>query len=93
MHPDPLAAATDSIRSLVSRKVRPLSSLEAVYVVTEAMSEADAKTILRQLIAQRFLSQMDGDIAQMIAQRLGVPVQWAHARLNGDGKWIEGRGE
>jgi len=90
---DPLAAATAAIAALVSRKVRPLSTLEAAYHVTEAMSEDDARSVLQRLMGQRYLCQLDGDIAQMLATRLGVQVQWTHARLTlGELEWKEGRG-
>lgn len=90
---DPLAAATAAIAALVSRKVRPLSTLEAAFAVTEDMSEADARATLQRLIAQRYLCQLEGDIAQMLATRLGVQVQWTHARLAlGELEWEEGRG-
>lgn len=92
MHPDPLAAATDSIRRLVNRRIRPLSWLEATFLVVDGMTNEVAAVVLDQLMAQRFLAIYDADLAQMLAQKLGRPVQWAHARLNGDGEWIEGRG-
>lgn len=94
MPSDPLATATDRITGLIIRKKNPLSTLEAVCTVTEAMSDEDAKTILARLIGQRYLCQLDGDIAQMLAARLGVEVQWSHARLvMGSGEWREGRGQ
>lgn len=93
MQLDALDAATNAIRELANRRIRPLSWLEATFAVVEAMSEAEAKTVLQQLMTQRFLAVYDADLAQMLAQRLGVPVQWSHAMLSGDGEWIEGRGE
>lgn len=92
MPTDPLALATDAIRTLINRKTAPLSSLAATFQVTEAMSSEDATQVLDRLIAQRFLSVWDADMAQMLAQRLGVEVRWSHARFNGDGEWVEGRG-
>ena len=93
MTTNPYTAAVNTITELVTRKVRPLSTLEAAFHVTEAMSEADARNVLQQLIAQRYLSQVDGDIAQLLAARLGVQVQWAHAMLTSGGlEWKEGRG-
>lgn len=92
MTPDPYAAAVNTINELVTRKVRPLSTLEAAYHVTEAMSEADARSVLQRLIAQRYLSQVDGDIAQLLATRLGVQVQWSHLPLSPSAEWREGRG-
>ena len=93
MTTNPYAAATAAIHELVTRKVRPLTTLEAVFVVTEAMSEEDAKSVLHRLIAQRYLCQLDADLAQFLAQRLGVQVQWSHARLTvGELDWKEGRG-
>ena len=53
----------------------------------------DARATLHKLIAQRYLCQVDGDIAQLLATRLGVAVQWSHARLAlGDLEWKDGRG-
>lgn len=92
MTTDPLAAATAAIAALVSRKTNPLSTLEAAFAVTEAMSEADARATLQQLIAQRYLCQLDGDIAQLLATRLGVQVQWSHMPLIPSAEWREGRG-
>lgn len=92
MTTDTYAAAVNTITELVTRKVRPLSTLEAAFHVTEAMSEADARNVLQQLIAQRYLCQLDGDIAQLIAQRLGVQVQWSHLPLSPSAEWKEGRG-
>lgn len=89
---DPLTNAQASIRDLMTRKARPLSSLEAVFQVTEGMNEADAADALRRLIGQRYLCQLDGDIAQMLAAKLNVPVQWSHLPLVPDGEWVEGRG-
>lgn len=74
----PYAAATTAIYALVTRKVRPLSSLEAAFHVAEAMSKTDAQAVLDRLIAQRYLCQTDADVAQLLAQRLGVEVQWLH---------------
>jgi hypothetical protein len=91
MRPDPLATATDAIRELVNRKVRPLSWLEATFAVVEAMTTEKATATLAQLIQRRYLAIYDADLAQMLAQKLGVEVQWRHARFNGDG-WNEGRG-
>jgi hypothetical protein len=91
MHPDPVATATDAIRELVNRKVRPLSWLEATFAVVEAMTTEKATATLAQLIRCRFLSVYDADLAQMLAQKLGVEVRWSHARFNADG-WNEGRG-
>lgn len=93
MPTDPLTTATESIRTLITRKTAPLSSLAAIFQVTEAMSTEDAKAVLTQLIRQRFLSLWDADMAQMLAQRLGVEVKWSHATFKGDGEWIEGRGQ
>lgn len=90
---DPLTTAQDTIRELTTRKVRPLSSLEAVFQVTEAMSEADATEALQRLLAQRYLACDDADLAQMLAAKLGVPVQWSHMPLVPGGEWVEGRGE
>lgn len=94
--PDPLATATNAIRDKVSSKNNPLSWLEAAFVVTERMSESDAKEALGQLIRRQFLSVHDADLAQMLAARLGVQLQWSHKPLaefiSGDGEWIEGRG-
>lgn len=92
MPTDPLATATDQIRTLINRKTAPLSPLAAIFQVTEAMSDEDAKSVLQRLMAQRFLSQMDADLAQFLAQRLGIEVKWSHTAINGDGEWIEGRG-
>lgn len=91
MTTDPLAAATAQISEMVTRKTNPLSSLEATFFVTESMSDQDAQTILQRLLAQRFLCQLDADIAQLLAQRLGVEVKWSHTRF--DGEWKEGRGQ
>jgi hypothetical protein len=88
---DPLTIATAAIRELVNRKARPLSSLEAIFNVSESLSERDAAQILDQLIAQRYLSLWDADLAQMLAQRLGREVKWSHATFNGYG-WNEGSG-
>lgn len=91
-----LATITDKISQLVSRKAAPLSSLEACFIVCEGISEADAKAVLAKLMSNRYLSQLDGDIAQMLAARLGIAVQWSHMPLNdfvwGSGEWVEGRG-
>lgn len=92
MTTDALAAATGKIRELISRKARPLSSLEATFEVTESMSEEDAAQVLDRLIAQRYLDTVNADMAQMLAQRLGLEVRWSHATFAGDGEWIEGRG-
>lgn len=92
MQPDPLAIATDSISDLITRKARPLSSLEATFNVVEAMDAATAKQVLGRLLAQRYLCQLKADLAQMLAQKLAVPVQWSHTKFNGGGEWVEGRG-
>lgn len=93
MTTDPYAVAVNTINELITRKVRPLSSLEATFHAIEAMSEDDARATLHKLIAQRYLCQVDGDIAQLLATRLGVAVQWSHARLAlGDLEWKDGRG-
>lgn len=89
---DPLTQATDQIRTLINRKTAPLSPLAAIFQVTEAMSTEDATQVLDRLIAQRFLSVWDADMAQMLATRLGVEVHWSHATFVGDGEWMEGRG-
>jgi hypothetical protein len=88
--PDALATATERIAELVKRK--GLSSLEATFTVSESLSEQDAKAALQRLIEQRYLCQMDADLAQLLAQRLGVEVQWSHAKFSGNGEWVEGRG-
>lgn len=90
MPTDPLATATAQIRLLVDKHKK--SWLEATYFVSESLSEEDAKQVLIALIHRQFLSIGDADLAQMIAARLNVPLQWSHARLNGDGEWVEGRG-
>lgn len=90
---DPLAAATAAIHELVTRRSRPLSALEAAFRVTEAMSEADARAVLYRLIAQRYLFQTDADVAQLLARRLGVEVQWSHMPLVPSAEWQEGRGQ
>lgn len=96
MTTDPLTTTYNNIGRFVGRKVQPLSSLEACFIVCEAMSEADAKAVLAKLMSQRHLCQLDGDIAQMLAAKLGVEVQWSHKPLgdfvSGDGQWVEGRG-
>lgn len=89
---NPLATAQANIRELVMRESHPMSSLEAVFQVTEGMSEADARDAFQRLLAQRYLCQLDGDIAQMLAAKLGVAVQWSHLPLVPDGEWVEGRG-
>jgi hypothetical protein len=91
MHPDPVATATDAIRELVHRKVRPLTWLEATFVVTESMTPEAATQALKQLLGQHYLALPDADLAQMLAHKLGVEVQWSHTRFNGDG-WHEARG-
>lgn len=90
-HPDPLTTATAAVRELVHRKMRPLSWLEATFAVVDAMTTETATATLAQLIQQRYLALYDADMAQMLAQKLGVEVQWSHARFDGDG-WNEGRG-
>lgn len=92
-HNDPYTAAIATIHELVTRKVRPLSTLEAVFHVTEAMSETDARATLQRLMTQRYLCQLDGDIAQMLATRLGIQVQWSHMPLTPGAEWREGRGQ
>lgn len=92
MTTDPLAAASDAIRALVKRKANPLTWLAATFTVIEAMDDATARAVLGRLMAQRFLAIYDADMAQLLAQRLGVEVQWSHATFMGDGEWIEGRG-
>lgn len=92
MRQDPLTTAQESIRELTTRKVRPLSSLEAVFQVTEGMSADDATEALQRLLAQRYLCQLDSDIAQMLATRLGVEVAWSHMPLVPGGEWMEGKG-
>lgn len=89
---DPLATATESIRTLVSRRINPMPLLQATFMVVEVMSTEDAKQVLAQLLRQRYLAQTDADMAQMLAARLGVGVQWSHATFKGDGEWVEGRG-
>lgn len=90
MPTDPLTTATESIRALVKKHQK--SWLECAYLVSESLSEADAKQVLIALIRRRFLSVNDADLAQFLGQRLGVPIQWSHAKLNGDGEWVGGRG-
>ena len=92
MTTDPLAAATDAIRAMIRRKANPRSTLEATFFVTSSMSDQDALRVLQRLIAQRYLCQLEGDIAQLLAQRLGVEVQWSHMPLLPGGGWMEGRG-
>lgn len=93
MPADPLAAATQKIRELVSRKVRPLGWLEAAFLVSEGMPDDDAKEAFKQLLQQRFLVRPDADLAQMLAARLGVEVQWSHMPLVPGAEWQEGRGQ
>lgn len=91
-----LAAITDKISRLVSRKTAPLSSLEACFIVCEEMSETDAKAVLAKLMSSRYLSQIEGDIAQMLSARLGIEVTWTHKPLgdfvSNSGEWVKGRG-
>ena len=89
---DPLTIATAAIREMVNRKVRPLSSLEAIFNVSESLNERDAAQILDQLIAQRYLSLWDADLAVFLAQRLGREIAWKHTFLADDGQWYQGRG-
>jgi hypothetical protein len=91
MYPDPLATATDAIRELVHRKLRPLSWLEATFAVAESLTTEKATAVLGQLLQQRYLAVYDADLAQMLAQKLGVEVRWQHTCFNADG-WNEGRG-
>jgi len=92
MTTDPYAVAVNTINELITRKVRPLSSLEATFHAIEAMSEVDARATLHRLIERRYLCQLDADIAQFLAQRLGVQVQWSHMPLIPSAEWREGRG-
>lgn len=92
MPTDPLALATDAIRALVSRRLRPLSWLEATYLVTDSLSVEDATQVLARLLQQRYLALYDADMAQMLAVRLGVEIHWSHSTFKGDGEWVEGRG-
>jgi hypothetical protein len=91
LNPNPLTTATAKINELVTRRNRPLSVLEATFTVAELMTEADAHDALDRLIAKRFLARDDADLAQMLAQKLGRPVQWSHTRF-GVGEWVGGRG-
>lgn len=90
---DPLTAATEAIHALCNRKARPLSWLEACFEVTEAMDTETATEALQQLIARRYLDRESADIAQMLATRLGIPVQWSHMPLIPGAEWKEGRGQ
>lgn len=92
MTTDPLSVATDKI-SNTSRRQNPLV---ATFLVVEAMDEATAKEVFTQLMHRQFLDCASADLAQMLAAKLGVAVQWTHKPLgdfvSGDGEWAEGRG-
>ena len=80
---DPLTTATDAIRKLARRKQNPVSWLEAAFIVSERMSTDDATQVLTQLIQRQFLCTHDGDLAQMLAAKLGVELRWSHTNLAG----------
>lgn len=93
MQSDLLAQATSRIHELVNRKVRPLTELEATFGVSESMSEEDAIVLLQQLLRQRFLCRSEADLAQFLATKLSIEIEWSHMELVPSGEWLEGRGQ
>lgn len=93
MPTDPLTATTEQIHELMTRRFRPLPALAAIFEVTEAMDTGTATTVFTQLVARRYLDRELADLAQMLATKLGVEVQWSHMQLTPGAEWQEGRGQ
>lgn len=85
-----LSTVTDRIRELVHK--RSMSWLAATFAVTESMTTQDAQAALKELLFRDGLSVHEADMCQMLAQRLGVELEWEHVKFNGDGIPEKGRG-
>lgn len=87
----PLDIVTNKIRERVEDKKCPEDWLTATFRVVEIMSERQARLIYDAL-AGKLLTVHDADLAQLIAQRLGIAITWRHIDLAPGSQWQEGRG-
>lgn len=85
----PLDVVTDRIRERVQK--RGEDWLVATHHVVSIATDRQARLVYDAL-AGKLLTIHEADLAQIVAQRLGIAITWRHIDLAPGSQWEEGRG-